>query len=313
MVSTTPHNKPQDTGASRGSAPPGSPLRAGGVAGPGSALGPGRLESPGIGAGPAGAGGSRGAVTRRTRLLYVGAGVVAMLVVWQLLSLTMSSAIMASPADTAVALARLAWGSKLWVELLITLKRLVVGLAVGAAVGWVLGVVAGVQPQVRSFLEPVRWVTMTVPAVIIAALAMLWFGLGDFTVMFMVAVIVFPTMYVNTVAGVLAVDSRLTEMGRVYHFSRRLLLTEVYLPGIASPVMAGLTLATGLAVRAAVLAEVLGAMNGIGHAFSRAMSYLETPELFAWILVLLALMGVIEFGVLRPLKRRVMRWRKVGG
>ncbi len=236
-----------------------------------------------------------------------------MLVVWQLLSLTMSSAIMASPADTAVALARLAWGSKLWVELLITLKRLVVGLAVGAAVGWVLGVVAGVQPQVRSFLEPVRWVTMTVPAVIIAALAMLWFGLGDFTVMFMVAVIVFPTMYVNTVAGVLAVDSRLTEMGRVYHFSRRLLLTEVYLPGIASPVMAGLTLATGLAVRAAVLAEVLGAMNGIGHAFSRAMSYLETPEFFAWILVLLALMGVIEFGVLRPLKRRVMRWRKVGG
>jgi NitT/TauT family transport system permease protein len=260
--------------------------------------------------GPQGTAGSRNPVTRRTRLLYVAAGAVAILVVWQLLSLIVSPAIMASPADTAKALAGLAWGSKLWIELLITLKRMVVGLAVGAAAGWALGVVAGVQPRIRSFLEPLRWVAMTIPAVIIAVLAMLWFGLGDLAVMFTVALIVFPTMYVNTVSGVLAIDQRLTEMGRVYHFSRRLLLTEVYLPGIASPVMAGLTLATGVSVRAVVLAEVLGAMNGIGHAFSRAMAYLETPELFAWIVVLLALMAVIEFGVLRPLKRRVMRWRK---
>jgi NitT/TauT family transport system permease protein len=114
------------------------------------------------------------------------------------------------------------------------------------------------------------------------------------------------------VAGVLAIDRRLVEMGYVYHFPRRLLLNEVYLPGIASPVMAGLTLATGIGVRAVVLGEVLGAMEGIGHAFSRAMSYLETPELFAWIVVLLVLMAVIEFGALRPFRRRIMRWRKAG-
>jgi NitT/TauT family transport system permease protein len=88
------------------------------------------------------------------------------------------------------------------------------------------------------------------------------------------------------------------------------MLREVYFPGIASPAIAGLTLATGIAVRAVVLAEVLAAANGIGHAFSRAMSFLETPELFAWVLVLLALMAAIEFGVLRPVKRRAMRWRK---
>jgi NitT/TauT family transport system permease protein len=263
--------------------------------------------------GPRSAGGSRTPVARRTRLLYAAAGAVAILVGWQLLTLVVSPVIMASPADTAKALARLAWGSTLWVQLLITLKRLVVGLAVGAAVGWVLGILAGIEPRVRSFLEPMRWVGMTIPAVIIAAFAMLWFGLGDFAVMFLVALIVMPTMFVNTVAGVLAIDSRLTEMGRVYHFPRRLMLAEVYLPGIASPAMAGLTLATGIAVRAVVLGEVLGAMSGIGHAFTRAMSYLETPEMFAWVVVLLALMAVIEFGVLRPLKKRVMRWRKVAG
>ncbi len=119
---------------------------------------------------------------------------------------------------------------------------------------------------------------MTIPVIIVAGLAMLWFGLGDFTVMFVVALIVLPTMYVNTVAGLRTIDRDLVEMGRVYRFSRRLLLREVYLPGIASPSIAGLTLATGIAVRAVVLAEVLGAASGIGHAFSRASSLLQIRE-----------------------------------
>ena len=148
------------------------------------------------------------------------------------------------------------------------------------------------------------------PAIIIVALAVLWFKLGDFTVMFTVAVIVVPTVYINTMAGIQAVDSRLVEMGRVYHFPRRLLLTEIYAPGVASPVMAGLTLATGIAVRAVVLTEVLGAMSGIGHAFTRANSLLKTEEVFAWVVAILALMALLEFGVLRPLQRRVTRWKK---
>jgi NitT/TauT family transport system permease protein len=247
---------------------------------------------------------------RRTRLLYTLAGAAAILVGWQLLSLFVKPVFVASPADTLRALGDLAWGSTLWVQLLITLKRLVIGLAVGAAVGWVLGVAAGMEPRLRAFLEPLRWVGMTIPVVILAVLAMTWFGLGDFTVVLVVALIVIPTMYVNTVEGVLAIDPRLVEMGRVYRFSRGLLLREIYLPGVASPAIAGLTLATGISVRAVVLAEVLAATSGIGHAFARASSLLETAQLFAWVLVLLVLMAAIEFGVLRPVKRRAMRWRK---
>ena len=238
------------------------------------------------------------------------AGAVSIVVVWQILSLLVHPVYIASPADTVRALGRLAWGSTLWIELLITLMRLVVGLAIGAALGLVLGVAAGLDARVRSFFEAIRWVGMTIPVVILVVLAALWFGLGNVTVIVAVALIVIPTVYINTVAGILAVDTRLVEMGRVYHFPRRLMLGEVYVPGIASPVMAGLTLATGVAVRAVVLTEVMAAMSGIGHAFTRAWVNLETPEMFAWVIVVLALMALIEFAVLRPLKRRVMRWRK---
>lgn len=247
---------------------------------------------------------------RSERLLFAALGTATMLAGWQLLSLVVSPAILASPADTAQALGTLARNGTLWTQLLITLRRLAIGLGIGVGAGLATGVLAGLQPRLRSFLEPVRWVGMTTPAIIIAVLAMLWFGLGDRAVIFIVAVIVGPVMYVNTVAGVLAVDPRLAEMAGVYGFPRRLLLTEVYVPGIGSEVMAGLTLATGIAIRAVVLGEVLGAMDGIGYSFSRAMSYLETPTLFAWVVVLLGLMGAVDFGVLRPLNRRAIRWQR---
>jgi NitT/TauT family transport system permease protein len=254
---------------------------------------------------------TRGPEGRRCRVWFALGGVVTLLVMWELLSLGVNPVFIASPVDTAKALGRLAAEGTLWMQLLITLKRLVAGLALGAGLGWIVGMLAGLEPRLRSVLEPMRWVGMTVPAVVIAVLAMLWFGLGDFTVIFVVAIIVAPSMYVNTVAGVLALDPRLVELGRVYGFSRRLRLTEIYLPGTASPALAGLTLATGVGVRAVILAEVLGAMSGIGHSFDRAKSYLETPELFAWIVLLLALMAILEFGLLRPLRKRVLRWRKV--
>lgn len=244
-------------------------------------------------------------------MLYAGLGAVALLVVWELLALWVDPIFVASPVDTAKALGRLAADGALWIQLLITLKRLVIGLAVGAFLGWIVGMSAGLAPRLRSFLEPLRWVGMTVPAVIIAVLAMLWFGLGDFTVIFVVAVIVAPSMYVNTVSGVLSLDPRLVELGQVYRFPRWLRLIEIYLPGTAAPALAGLTLATGVAVRAVILAEVLGAMSGVGHAFERAKSNLEMPEVYAWIVLLLALMALLEFGLLRPLRRRVLRWRKV--
>lgn len=270
------------------------------------------------GGSPARAGSPAGAPTaanaapaRRWRpLLYSLAGVVAIVVVWEILSLVVSPIVVASPAATLRTLGQLAGTRVLWVELLTTLKRLVIGLAIGAVLGLGLGVLAGLQSRVRSFLEPLRWVGMTIPAVIIAVLALLWFGLGNGPVIFLVALIVLPQMYVTTLAGVLAIDSRLVEMGAVYHFPRRLLLTEVYLPGIASPVMAGLTLATGVSVRAVILGEVLAAANGVGHSFTRAESFLNTPELFAWVLVLLALMALLEFGLLRPVRRRALRWRR---
>jgi NitT/TauT family transport system permease protein len=233
-----------------------------------------------------------------------------MLIVWQILSMVLLKIIVASPASTFAALGKLAFDGGLWGQLGYSLARLLIGLFIGSAIGILLGILAGRNVYLRSFLEPMRWVSMTVPAIIISVLAMLWFGLGSIQAVFMTAVITLPINYVSTLEGMLAIDSRIMEMAQVYQISSGLRLKEIYLPGIGSAVMAGLTLAAGIGVRSLILAEFLGARNGIGHSLFLSWTFLDTPALFAWILMCFILLGLVEFGLLRPARSYLMRWKR---
>jgi NitT/TauT family transport system permease protein len=246
----------------------------------------------------------------KRRAIFIGLGIIAVLLVWQILSMTLSEIIVASPSATFAALGRLASDGSLWRQFGNSLLRLLIGLGAGSVVGVSLGITAGLNKRVQLFLEPLRWVVMTVPAIIILVLAMLWFGVGSTPVIFMTAVITLPITYVNTLEGMLAVDARIIEMAQVYKIPSNIRLREIYLPGIGSAVMAGLTLASGVGVRASILAEFLGARNGIGHSLFLSWTFLDTPALFAWILVTFALLGIVEFGVLKPVRDYLMRWKR---
>ncbi len=245
----------------------------------------------------------------RRAALYVGLGIAGMLVVWQILSMLFSPVIIASPASTLEALWHLAQDGELWKQFGNSLGRLLIGLAGGAIIGITLGVLAGLYPRLRLFLEPMRWGIMTVPVIVLSVLAMLWFGIGSAGAVWVTGVITVPTNYVSTLEGMLAIDSRIVEMSNVYRIPPRLRLTQIYLPGIGSSVMAGLTLASGIGVRASILAEFMGARNGIGHSLFLSWTFLDTASLFAWIIVTFALLGLVEFGFLRPVRDRLMRWK----
>ncbi|HEX2905559.1 MAG TPA: ABC transporter permease subunit [Phototrophicaceae bacterium] len=247
------------------------------------------------------------------RLRWTLAGIGLLLLGWQLLAMTTHSAIVASPAATLAALHQLGRSGQLGIELVISLKRLLIALALASGLGFGLGLIAGFSRACRALLEPLRWVTMTLPTVFVAILGLLWFGLGDTQVIFLVMVITAPVIYLNTLAGFDTLDQHLIEMGRVYRFPRWQFFTDIYLPGIGFNVITGLTLAAGLGVRAVLMAELLGAADGVGHSFNRAWTFLKTPELFAWMLASLLLMALLEFGLLMPLRRVLMRWQREAG
>jgi len=244
-----------------------------------------------------------------SKKLWTSLGAAAVLVAWWLLSLSLGDILVASPWQTFTGFFRLLKTADFYRDLFITLERFALSLFFATAFGIVLGIMAGLQKRVKWLLEPLSWVLMSIPPVVLVMVAMLWFGMGGVQTIFVATIIIFPLIYANTVAGIESVDADLIEMARIYGASRKQMITEVYCPGIYSPLFAALSLAAGMGIRVIVLAEVLGASSGIGYAFSLARTNVDTPALFAWIIICLLIGSGINGMLFTPMKKRVLCWR----
>lgn len=212
-------------------------------------------------------------VPRRGRLTGVAwsaLGLVLLLALWQAAATHYSSLAIASPWDTLTALGQMLSQGDFWADhLLVSLGRVTVGLGLGLAAGLSLGVLAGALPPLRRVLSPTRWMLMSVPGVVVIMLAMLWFGMGGAMVVAIVATMVAPLIYISVVEGLDAVDARQLEMARVYHFPLAMRLYRIHGMAMAGPLIAGGLMALGSAIRLVVLAEALGAAEGLGYALAR--------------------------------------------
>lgn len=228
--------------------------------------------------------------------------------VWEICSRHYSGLAVASPWDTLAALAALlGQGDFLREHLLTSLLRAALGLGLGFAVGLSLGALAGALPPLRRVLAPARWMLMSVPGVVVVMLAMLWFGMGGVMVVAIVAGMTAPVIYVSVVEGLDAVDRRHLEMAKVYRLPLAMRLYRIYVMAMAGPLLSGGLVALGGAIRMVVLAEALGAGQGLGYSLALARTNLQTPQLYALALLCICIVAGTELVVLRPVRRRVLR------
>ena len=87
---------------------------------------------------------------------------------------------------------------------------------------------------------------------------------------------------------------------------------DVLALGLVSFAASALTprLAFGFGWRVSLVAETLGAASGVGYRLRQASDLIQTDQVFAWTLAQIAMMLVIEIGLLQPLERRLFRWRR---
>lgn len=237
-------------------------------------------------------------------------GVLLLLAGWQLTAQYLGPLLMATPLQAVRALAALVASDTFWANASASLTRIAIGVGTGCAIGFTLGVLAGHNAKLRGLLEPLRWLLMAMPPVVVVVLAMLWFGLGSSMVIFITVLMMAPGMYVNTVKGMMLVDKSLIEMTHVYRYGAWMRLRHLYLPALAAPLTAALLIATCGGVRLVVMAEVLGAESGAGFALANARSTFDSGELYAWVILTLALVAALEFALLQPLQRRLTQWQE---
>ncbi|PIE65964.1 MAG: ABC transporter permease [Desulfobacterales bacterium] len=249
-------------------------------------------------------------IQRPAALIWLGVGLFLLIVCWWLVSLVFDEIIISSPVKTISSLTAMMLTDSFWESVAITFQRFALGLFFGSFFGLVFGIAAGLKREIRWILEPFRWVLMTIPPAVLVVVSMIWFGMGSMQTIFVTSLLILPIIYVNTVAGIDAVDQQLVEMADIYRASTTMLIRELYLPGVGGHLLAALSLAAGMGIRIVVLAELLGAYSGIGYEFALARTNLDTPMLFAWVIVCLALGGGLEVCLLNPIKRHSMRWQE---
>ncbi len=252
---------------------------------------------------------SREAARLPRSFFYTFIGLTSLLTLWMLLSLMLGEALVPSPLTTAASMYELAVKGVLGQQVLMTLAHLALGSALGFLAGFLLGLAAGLSEGLGEALRLYKWIGLTAPLPVVAVIAMLWFGIGDFTVVALTAFVVAPLIYVSVEEGVANVSSELVEMARVYGFTRWMILREVYLPAIASSIVAGLTLVIEFGIRATIFGEFICGASGVGYALYAAWSRLSSSEVFAWTIVCIALAGSLEAALVRPLKRWSSSWR----
>ncbi|MGX5658560.1 ABC transporter permease [Castellaniella ginsengisoli] len=247
---------------------------------------------------------------RRTSRLWSALGAGLIFAGWELASRLMGPMLMASPLEALRSIGALAGDPGFRAHSLDSLARIAMGVGAGCGIGFALGVLAGHDARLRGLLEPLRWLLMAIPPVVVVVLAMLWFGLGSGMVIFITVLMMAPGMYVNTVKGMRMIDAGLLEMSRVYRFGAWTRLRHVYLPSLAAPLTAALLIAACGGVRLVVMAEVLGAESGVGYALANARGTFDSGRLYAWVLLILGLVALLEFLLLQPVQRRLTRWQE---
>lgn len=217
------------------------------------------------------------------------------LAAWQLASMAVGSRIvLVGPAEVACRLAELVLEADFWVSMGLSLGRVATGFGLAVVAGVALAAWASRSRVVEGLLAPLVGAVKAAPVASFVVLLLMWVSSRRLSVAvsFLMA---FPILYTNVLAGVRQTDPALLEMADVFGVSSWARVRTVYAAQVAPYLRAGLSLAMGLSWKSGIAAEVIGLpAPSIGIHLYDAKVYLDTPDLLAWTVVIVALSVGLE-------------------
>lgn len=195
-----------------------------------------------------------------------------------------------------------------------SLGRLLFGFAIGVAIAIPLGIAIALNRHASDILRPVLTFLQSIAGVAWVPLAVIWFGIGLGSVVFVIAnTIFFSTLY-NTVAGVESIPKVLHRAVRSHGGKGWQLYSELVLPGAFVNILLGLRIAMARGWHALVGAEMIAGSSGLGYMTMEAVQWYQSSTIVLGILCIGCLWLLMDRLIFRPLERRtVVRWGMIRG
>lgn len=228
--------------------------------------------------------------------------VIVWLAVWELASLYIGQEILlVSPVSVAKRLWELLSGAgsaaaaaDFWRSVAFSFFRIIGGFFLASLAGTLLAALAAAFRPIQELLAPAMATIKAIPVASFIILVLIWVPSRNLSVVISF-LMVLPVMYTNVQNGIRSTDRELLEMAEVFHIPLGRRIRYIYLSQLLPFLRSGFSLSLGLCWKAGVAAEVIGIPKGsIGEKLYQAKIYLETADLFAWTLVIVAMSVLFE-------------------
>jgi NitT/TauT family transport system permease protein len=225
---------------------------------------------------------------------------------------SVDSKLFPSPEAVTSAWLDMAGSGDLWAAARTTLKVLLQGIAIGASVAFLISALAVFQGWARVALRTLSAMFNPLPSVALLPMALLWFGIGEAPIVFVIVYAVVWVMALNLNAGFESVPLQLRWSGQNLGLKPHQYLFQVFLPAALPSILTGFRVAWGYGWRTVIAAELvfgaIGGAGGLGWLIVVDRYNLRSDRVFAVLLTIIAIGLLVEFVLARIESRTVRRW-----
>src|SRR5271165_1222092 len=237
---------------------------------------------------------------RRRRIVRGAVGIAVLLAIWQAMSVAYDLQLILPPPlavastifNTLTMHYEQPWlyGPNIYEHLASSFVRAISGFTIAAVFAIPLGLLVGRFRAVREYVDPVIRSLYPIPGIAWIPLAILWFGLGDAAVIFVVFATTFFPMFFSTEAGARQINPIILDAGRCFGARGVTLFLRIVLPATVPYIITGLRISLGGAWRMIVAGEMLASQDGIGYVLMESRFQFKAVDLMT-AMILVAIVG----------------------
>lgn len=242
------------------------------------------------------------------------ASILALIGVWWVLSLFMSVEILPGPKHTFDTLRDMfsrdgPYEKKVYFHVGITFARITATFTAAMILGIGLGLTMGLRRNVERSLINLIPFWLALPTLLVVFMSILWLGFSEYGGLLAVIAVVTPFVLVNIWEGTKAMDKELLDMAKAFKAKRGMLIWKVFIPQLMPFIFSAFRYGFGISWKIVLLAETFGLKYGIGFMVTFYYNDFNMDKVFAWLIMFVILMLLLEHLVFSRIEKRMFRWR----